>query len=243
ALSSTCAERLALNQKVPGSNPGGLTTTARGFDVRKRIVWYLTERTAVAMSSEDVLPTKFEWRDLSRPIIEKKQGQSGFATYRDFRDDENKVMLLWDGINTDEFLNEVVLKQFIIRLTYNIGNDELVPSELLADANLVYESGDWVDVWGCRDKNDEIIECPRKIFRPADRNIQIMHGNDLQHDSHRLITPSRRQQIRALIGNREIPAIIEVPDEKCFYSFRAGGFYEKDQKPSEGTCEKGEKAV
>ena len=145
-------------------------------------------------------------------------------------------------MQTDTFLDEVVLKQFIIRLTYNLGNGVLVPSELLADANLVYKD-DWVDEWGCEDKNEDILECPRDLYRPADRKIQIMRGAALHTRGPMRKPHFTKPRIHAFVDRREVPARIEIPDEKCFYSFRAGGFYEKDQKPLEDTCEKGEKAV
>ena len=243
ALSSTCAEHLALNQKVPGSNPGGLTTINGGMDVKRRITWYLNERTAIAMSDGDVLPTKFQWRDLPRPKVTEfgmsSPSDTGLGQIRDFHAEEHKVQLLWDGMQTDTFLDEVILKQFIIRLTYNIGNGILVPSELLADANLVYRD-DWVDMWGCQDKNEDIIECPRDLYRPADRKIQIMRGNPIFGARHH---QNAKPRIHAFIDRREITAPIEIPDEKCFFSFRAGGFYEKDQKPIKDACEKGEKTV
>lgn len=242
ALSSTCAEHLALNQKVPGSNPGGLTII-RGDNVRRRINWFLETRTAIAMSDGDVLPTKFQWRDLPRPkIVEfgmSSPSDSGRAQIRDFEAHEHKVQLIWDGMNMETFLDEVVLKQFIIRMTYDIANEVLVPSELLADANLVYKD-DWVDQWGCQDANEDVIECPRELYRPANRNIKF--GNYTH-----MGTPRNHQnakpRIHAKIDRREIVAKIEIPDEKCFYTFRAGGFYEKDQKPDEVACETGEKAV
>jgi hypothetical protein len=206
----------------------------------------LNERTAIAMSDGDALPTKFQWRDLPRPQIKTfgmtSPSDPARRLIRDFKEDENKVQLLWDGMQTDEFKDEVRLKQFIIQLVYNIGNNELVPSELLADANLVYKD-DWVDVWGCTDKNDDVIECPRILYRPAGRKIQIMRGNLFSKAGPHFVRPASKPRIHAFVDRREIPAIIEIPDEKCFYSFRAGGFYEKDQKPLEETCEKGEKAI
>lgn len=212
--------------------------------MRRRITWFLENRTAVAMSPGDVLPTKFEWRDLPRPseTISETYNEVIFArsTFRDFREDEHKVRLLWDGMQCETFLNEVILKQFIIRLTYDIHNEVLIPSELLADANLVYDTGDWVDQWNCMDKNDEIIECPRELYRPANRKIRMDPG---------FSTGSLRKQNNAKprrhIGfdRREITAKVEIPDVKCYYAFRAGGFYEKGQNPLEQTCEKGEKAV
>lgn len=245
ALSSTCVERLTLNQKVLGSNPRGLTITgSEESDVKRRIWWHLNERTAVSMSDGDILPIKFQWRDLPH-FWEEIPGKPLSRRIRDFKPDEHKVQLLWDGVQADTFLDEVVLKQFIIRMVYMIGNTELVPSELLADANLVYKD-DWVDKWGCQDKNDEIIECPREIFRPKDRNIRIMRGNDLRnrHGGHGwFVAPGTKPHISAKLDRREIPARIEVPDEKCFFSFRAGGFYEKDQKPLKETCEKEKKTV
>lgn len=216
--------------------------------MRSRITWWLDDRTAVAFDEGSVLPTKFQWRDLPRPRVKEKVKKVGMPSsrdrwrgaVRDFKPDEHKVQLLWDGMQTDTFLNEVILKQFIIRMTYNIGNNELVPSELLADANLVYETGDWVDVWGCKDKNDEIIECPREIFRPNDRKIRVY--------SHVSTHVPRRQnnakpRIHAKIDKRIYTPSVEIPDEKCFFTFRAGGFYEKHQNPLENACQEGEKAV
>jgi hypothetical protein len=242
APSSICEERLALNQKVPGSNPGGLTIIGSGeSDVKRRIWWHLNDRTAIAMSDADLLPTKFSWRDLPRNW-EDVPGKPNSRQTRDFKPEEHKVQLLWDGMQTDTFLDEVVLKHFIIRLVYMLDNSVLVPSELLADANLVYKD-DWVDQWGCLDNNDEIIECPREIYRPKGRNIQIMRGKAVHNSGPSFVHAPRNSRIAAKIDRREIPAVVEVPDEKCFFSFRAGGFYEKGQKPLKDACEKGEKAV
>lgn len=212
--------------------------------MRRRITWFLNNRTAIAMSPGDVLPTKFEWRDLPRPSDIVEETIHGVVynrtTYRDFREDEHKVKLLWDGTQCETFLNEVVLKKFIISLVYMIGKDDLIPSELLADANLVYDTGDWVDEWGCKDKNEEIIECPREIYRPTTRKIQIDANFSTQsfRKQH-----NAKPRLSAYLNYREIPAKVEVSDIKCFYTFRAGGFYEKDQNPLEQTCEKGEKSV
>jgi hypothetical protein len=209
--------------------------------VRRRISWHLQDRTAVAMSDGDALPTKFQWRDLPRPKDEIQPiPQAGVVRFRDFKPDEHRVQLMWDGMQTDTFLNEVQLKQFIIRFVYMLSNDELIPSELLADANLVYDTGDWVDVFGCRDVNDEIIECPREIYRPNDRKIRFAdrlvprRQNNAKPRIHAKVTPRHSSIYTA-------PA--EIPDEKCFFTFRAGGYYEKEQNPLENACQKGEKAV
>ncbi len=245
APSSTCVEHLALNQKVPGSNPGGLTNEEAfriGASVKRRITWYLGNRTAVAMSPGDALPTKFQWRDLPRPerLVPGFENNKNVRQCRDFRPDEKKVQLIWDGMNMEDFLDSTVLKIFIIRMVYDIADGVLIPSELLREAGLVYGTGDWVDEWGCTDKNDEIVECARDIFPPKDRKIQLM---DFGGRDHRIVTPAK-PRIHAKIDNRRfMPKTVDIPDHKCFYTFSAGGFYEKDQDPLEKSCQKGKTAV
>lgn len=242
APSSIGLEQLTLNQQVPGSIPGGLTKQ-KEYDVRRRISWFLDTRTAIAMSDGDVLPTKFQWRDLPRPKVEgfgmSSPSDVSRLSNRDFLPHEMKVQLLWDGTTCEEFKDEVTLKRFIIAFVYMIPGTDLIPSELLADANLVYKD-DWVDEWGCQDRNDEIIECPREIYRPGGRKIQLDPGFSTRKSGRQ---QNAKPRLRSKSGLTVIPARIEIPDEKCFYSFRAGGFYEKGQKPIVETCEKGEKAV
>jgi hypothetical protein len=242
APSSIGLEQLTLNQQVPGSIPGGLTKK-KEYDVRRRISWFLDTRTAIAMSDGDVLPTKFQWRDLPRPKLTEfgmsSPSDTRHGVSRDFKEDEHKVQLLWDGTTCETFVDEVTLKRFIISFVYMIPTADLIPSELLADANLVYKD-DWVDEWGCQDRNDEIIECPRDIYRPGARKIQLDAGFSTRRSGKQ---QNAKPRIYSKSGLTIIPARIEIPDEKCFYSFRAGGFYEKGQKPLESTCEKGEKAV
>lgn len=235
APSSTCAEHSALNREVPGSNPGGLTR--RENPVRQRITWHLDESTAIAFFPNEPLPTKFTWWDLPRPRDEKSILQAGITRFRDFKPGEPQVQLIWDGTQCEKFLNGVELKKFLIRFVYGIDQRFLIPSELLADANLAYETGDWVDGWFCTDKNDEIIECPREIFRPRDRKVRhdlkIVSG-----ETHRALKSAggpRRSDERTS-RTHDIPARVEIPDEKCFFRFKEGGFYEKADSSA---CKKG----
>lgn len=242
ASSSIGREQPTLNRQVPGSSPGGLTR--RENPLPMRITWHLEERTAIAVFPNEIIPVTFKWRDLPRPRDEKVIPQAGITRFRDFRPGENKVQLIWDGTSCEKFVDEVQLKLFLIRFVYNIDQRFLVPSELLADANLVYETGDWVDEWFCTDQNDEIIECPREIYRPTDRKIRHNHIKPRVKPkiTHQVVKRSDYRQSQQSLGY-EIPARVEIDrltDEECFFHFKAGGFYEKKEAAS---CGKGEKAV
>lgn len=249
ASSSTCAEHLALNQEVPGSNPGGLTKqdVQRDWDshgsgrlikldgeMRRRITWHLETRTAIAIFPNEVLPTVFKWRDLPRPQDESIIPQTGITRYRDFKPGEHRVQMLWDGDKCETFVDEVQLKMFIMRFVYNIDQRFLIPSEVLADANLVYETGDWVDEWFCLDKNDEIMECPREIYRPDTRRIRFFDQVRREDDRKRVVKRNRDVYYAPQRSSGyEIPARVEIDrlsDEECFYAFKAGGFYEESQQ-------------
>ena len=185
--------------------------------VKKRIVWYLEEKTAVAIAIGELLPTKFQW---------KKQ--------KSFNPNKDGVVLLWDGIYSDKFKNEIELKLFLIRLIYNIEDKFLIPSELLADANLVYTTGDWVDEWQCTDKNNEIIECERDIWRPISRKIRYTgYRTPLKLKTYK-IDKKQTQNVYAEKAVRyKIPAKVEInslEDEKCFFHFKAGGYYSQKQQ-------------
>jgi hypothetical protein len=218
-----------------------------GVSVRKRITWYLEERTAVSIPAGDGFTSmKFEWGALPLPRADIPVTAAGVANFRDFLPEENKVRLLEDGVPASEFLDIIALKTFIIRFAYDIGEDVLIPSELLADAGLIYATGDWVDEWGCRDKNNEIIESRIAIiYRPPTRKLRSGDGFSRQ-GSGGSRAPSKIQVpiLRARIDRRaRFTPKVEILDTECFYTFRAGGFYEKNQDPLESSCEKGETAI
>jgi hypothetical protein len=213
--------------------------------VKRRITWHLDTRSASALFLGEQFPTKFKWADLPRPPVKTVLPSGALSVYyRDFEPDEDKVRLIWDGVDSESFLNEVELKIFIIRFVYNIIDSHLIPSELLAEANLVYETGDWVDEWWCTDKNTEIIEADRQIYPPANRKIRIASSTrqvprpvpGLVGQTSRFSRRSGKPHIHAKVNHQKSTSGTEIPDDKCFYAFKAGGFYENKQNPLEKAC-------
>jgi len=94
------------------------------------------------------------------------------CTYVDFETGEDRYVLSWEGLFMDSFPKEEEVLLFIIRFGYDIQDKQLVPSEILADFNLVYEGGDWVDEWGCPDRH-EVVFAIGQIQRPPQRNIHF----------------------------------------------------------------------
>jgi hypothetical protein len=269
------ADELAHRRRLAGENfkdanriSDNVDTNSWGFEepngelVRRRISWYLNQRKAVAICPGETTASRFGWLDLPRPRTVAPDSHI-LGGIRDFEPGENRVQLIWDSIDLEEFLNEVGPKLYIIRVVYDIKNYELIPSELLYEAGLVYETGDWVDEWGCNDHNNEIIECPREIYPPASRKIRFSDeplpdevwqpNHDARYKPQRVLLSSNRPtgRNRKRHGSVKILPVcavnarveVEIPDSECFYTFKAGGFYEKGQKPTENACKEEEKAV
>jgi hypothetical protein len=106
------------------------------------------------------------------------------CSYVDFEPDEDRYILSWEGLFMDTFLKEQEVLLFIMRFGYSIPDEDLVPSEILTDVNLVYEAGDWVDEWGCPDQHD-VIFAIGDIQRPPERNIRF--------EGYPRITPKKRE--------------------------------------------------
>lgn len=58
-----------------------------------------------------------------------------------------KWELTADCTREGSFASEAEMKQYIIRLTYDIAPYFLIPSEILYDAGLVYVTNEWIDDW------------------------------------------------------------------------------------------------
>jgi len=221
-----------------------------GEGVRRRIKWYLDQRVAIANVPGGGQPQRFEWKDIPRPRIDPNDASRGF---RDFRKGENRVFLHWGsgdgGIGTvDDFLDEVELQTYIIRLVYDIQSRHLIPSEILADAKLVYENHSWVDSWSRRrNTNGKIIYTDATICPPPNRHIQFSGycNNPIGRNVRSSVQRAQRRtrvigKIHSAQKKVEIP---EIPDDACFFAFKAGAFYEKDQKPGKSACREEEKQV
>lgn len=195
--------------------------------MRRRITWHLDTRTAIALVIGEALPIVFKWRDLPRPLDEKKTPQ---LVFRDFEPGEARVQMLWEGTQCEKFTDEVQLKTYIMRFVYNINIQHLIPSEVLADAGLVYETRDWVDEWYCTDKNSEIVKASGTICRPSTRKIRFLENVKRDYRGHEaprsyayVTTPVHQ---RKYYQGYEIAAKPDLSDVKCFYVFKAGGHYE-----------------
>lgn len=194
-----------------------------GESVKKRIAWYPTVHLAVVEWQGKGGTSRLQWREST---------------------EDGSALMVWDGVQCEKFISVVALKSFIIRMVYDIDEDVLIPSELLAEGHMIYATGDWVDEWGCRDENDEIIECESGVYRPPGRALRA-EGRVPRHWSaaSQSASPKRKPGVCANIDMRWSAPKVEIPDIECFYTFRAGGYYEKNQDPLESSCEKGETTV
>ena len=134
----------------------------------------------------------------------------------------------------DFFVKEEDVLLFIIRFGYGIIDKHLVPSEILADFNLVYEAGDWVDEWYCSDRHEVIFEL-KGTWRPIDRKIRFGERSrttpkQTEVAAHAEITRSRAEHIgtrfaRYLSRKLEKPDL--MPDEEGVFTLQSGEAAEK----------------
>jgi hypothetical protein len=129
----------------------------------------------------------------------------------DFGPEEDRFVLRWDGVMVDTFWREEEVLLFILKFGYSIGDKQLVPSEILADFQLVYEGNAWVDEWSCEDQK-QVLSTLSSIIRPADRRIRF--------EGYPRITPKQRPIgfVRPWEDNdwdystSEVVAEIEIPE-------------------------------
>lgn len=143
--------------------------------MKRRVVKVGDRRYRVELPGGDM--SQFSYREKPR------RWDPDSCVYKDFEPDEDRYILSWEGIFMDTFLTEADVLCFILRFGYSIADDNLIPSEILADVNLVYEAGDWVDEWGCPDQH-EVIFAMGEVQRPPDRNIRF--------EGYPRITPKRQ---------------------------------------------------
>ena len=105
--------------------------------MKRRVIKISDRRYRVELPGGDV--SQFSYREKPRKWITAKY------SYADFEPDEDRYTLSWEGLFLDTFRTEIDALLFIIRFGYSIKDTDLVPSEILADFQLTYEAGDWVD--------------------------------------------------------------------------------------------------
>ncbi len=103
--------------------------------IRRRIKWRNTE-CAVRVSAD--LSCLFTWNHRSREM-----GSLGARSPQT----EPVWELYFDGEAEERFSSLGELKCHIIRFVYDIRDEELIPSEVLYDAGLLYVTNEWVDGW------------------------------------------------------------------------------------------------
>lgn len=132
--------------------------------MKRRVIKVGDRRFRVELPGGDV--SEFSYREKARHW-DPYQG-----THVDFEAEEDRYLLSWEGLFLDSFRKEEEALLFILRFGYSISDQHLIPSEILADFNLVYEAGDWVDEWRCSDRH-EVVFALGKIQRPVGRKIQF----------------------------------------------------------------------
>jgi len=132
--------------------------------MKRRVVKVGDRRYRVELPGGDV--SEFSYRESPR------RWDPDQCSYVDFELDEDRYTLSWEGIFMDSFPTEADVLLFILRFGYSVDDKFLVPSEVLADVNLAYEAGDWVDEWWCQDKH-EVVFALGEVKRPEDRKIRF----------------------------------------------------------------------
>jgi len=166
--------------------------------MKRRIVKVGDRRYRVELPGGDT--SEFSYREKAR------RWDPDQCCYVDFESGEDRYILSWEGLFMDSFICEEDALLFVIKFGYSINDKNLVPSEILADFNLVYEGGDWVDEWGCPDEH-EVMFSMGKIQPPAIRNIRF--------EGYPRITPKIRPKVHYYDddgwGDAVVVAEIEIP--------------------------------
>ncbi len=111
--------------------------------------------------------SEFSYREKPR------KWDSNLLSFVDFEPSEYRFSLWWDGAFMEYLPRELDVLLFIVRFGYGVRDQHLVPSELLADLGLVYQSGSWLDSWGCTGER-EVVFPKGPIKRPLFRNLHLM---------------------------------------------------------------------
>lgn len=188
----------------------------------RRLFWFLDKNVATAWPLESKSMTRFDWRSLPLPL-ESREYPGGTKIYqrREWKDNEKKIQLVWDGQACDRFVSESELRPFLIRFIYNISPNYLIPSEMLADAEMVYADGEWVDSFREPNRGKRAVISTSPIQRPVDRKIML--------DSHPLFAANAKQYALKPPAPPGLTAHFSADTRsvECSLRYRAGGFYGK----------------
>lgn len=170
--------------------------------MKRRVLRIGDRRFRIELAGNDV--SEFSYREKPRRWDPVRR------IHVDFEPEEDRYILTWDNMFIESFRREEDVLLFILRFGYDISDRYLVPSEILADFNLVYEAGDWVDEWYCTDRH-EVIFTQEPIHRPFNRNIRFV--------GYPRITPEAPQKQQSFhrydweaTRRREVVAEIEIPE-------------------------------
>lgn len=175
--------------------------------LQRRIFWTPDAARVIIKADGGQTTRQYKWH--------KKDREFNYRSAR-FESVRAKHILFVDGMELLDFEHEEDLKEYIIRGVY--GLEALIPSEVLADAGLVYEDGSWIDEWYNFSEEKKIVPFSGTIFGPYDRNLVLPEtGKSPLPVPNREPLP-RRGNIIPLIARIEEP-----PDEDCFFVLESGG--------------------
>jgi len=168
--------------------------------MKRRVVKVGDRRYRVELPGGDL--SEFSYREKPR------RWDPDQCTHLDFEPGEDRYLLSWEGLFMDSFPGEIDVLLFIIKFGYGVGDNQLVPSEILTDFNLAYEAGDWVDVWNCPDQHD-VVWAMGEIQKPVIRNIRF--------EGYPRITPKIKAKVEGWDNDswdqrRTVVATIEIPE-------------------------------
>lgn len=190
--------------------------------MKRRISWDFHSHIArvVFPSCPDV--EIFSWKNLPLPLNDQINPVGKTYTFRPFEEDEDKLQLYWNGVPCETFLDETVLKVYLIRFVYNLDIAYSIPSEILADAQLQYSTGKWVDEFFSCKFNGDIIQVDTLIPRPPNRNIKL----------EGCIFPDQKNKNKPHYApTKNTYSSEKIVKIEASLHFRKGGFYEKLENP------------
>jgi len=165
---------------------------------------------------------------------------SGETTFFEIRDNNARVSsgqtftsypwgVDWEGVSMEAFQRKEEALCFLIRFSYGLANYHLIPSEILADFNLAYKSGRWVDGWGYNEPllRNEVVFQAGGVKKPENRKIryQEWRRGSINDFPEREKKKNRLLRVMESFRRRKAqkPQIRqERPDEECVFTLKSG---------------------
>jgi hypothetical protein len=140
----------------------------------------------------------------------------------------------WEGVSLESFAHKEEAVCFVIRFAYGIAPYHLIPSEILADFGLTYESGGWVDGWlhPSGMLGHEVVFKPGGVERPQDRKIRYQEWKKGRITDFPKREKPKNRLLRVMEGlrrrkgqtRRRLP---ELSDDECTFTLKSGSEAEK----------------